>query len=214
MRIRQRQPAAIARRTARGFANRARRGFAVCAGAAVIGGWLALAAVPALSQTPPAAGEYDVKAAFLVNFGGFVHWPDSVFADEHAPFVICIYGDNPFGAAFDPFRERTVGGRPLAVRAAASPAPAPKDCQILFVSGSERARLPAILRELERSAVLTVSDVEDFAHGGGVIQLLTRDKKIRFAVNRAAADAAGLKIDARLLRLAEPTAGAFVEHEQ
>jgi hypothetical protein len=64
---------------------------------------------------------------------------------------------------------------------------------------------------VSQAAVLTVSDLEQFSEGGGVIQLFTRDKKIRFAINREAADAAGLKIDARLLKLAEPASVAAGE---
>jgi hypothetical protein len=34
--------------------------------------------------------EYQVKAAFLLNFTKFVEWPASAFAQEHSPLTICI----------------------------------------------------------------------------------------------------------------------------
>jgi hypothetical protein len=151
-----------------------------------------------------APGEYAVKAAFLVNFAGFVRWPAAAFADAQSPFVICIAGDDPFGDAFTPFEKGEVSGRALVVQSLASPASAPKKCHILFVAGSERPRLPGMLREAGEAAVLTVSDLEGFAADGGMIQLFTRNQKIRFEINRAAAEAAGLRVDARLLKLAEP----------
>ena len=40
-------------------------------------------------------------------------------------------------------------------------------CHLLFVSVSERDRVPLILERLERASVMTVSDVEDFAASGG-----------------------------------------------
>jgi hypothetical protein len=42
-------------------------------------------------------GEYEVKAAFLFNFTKFVEWPENAFVDPHAPIVIGIIGDDPFG---------------------------------------------------------------------------------------------------------------------
>ena len=47
------------------------------------------------SGAPVAAqpvSEYDVEAAYLYNFGKFVHWPESV--QKNASFDICILGDD------------------------------------------------------------------------------------------------------------------------
>jgi hypothetical protein len=160
------------------------------------------------------AGEYDIKAAYLVNFGGFVHWPEAAVANPKSLFVICIIGDDPFGAGFEPFKENKVAGRQLVVRSVSTPAAASENCQILYIAGSERLRFPEILKDLGPTAVLTVSDLDDFAVEGGMIQLFTRKQKIRFEINRTVTDAAGLKIDARLLKLAEPVRGAPGEARQ
>jgi len=45
-------------------------------------------ALPAETQL----SEYDVKAAFLLNFTKFVDWPSNVFADATSPLVVCIVG--------------------------------------------------------------------------------------------------------------------------
>lgn len=184
------------------------------AGAALLAFFLMLAGVAGSARALRLAGEYEVKAAFLVNFGGFVHWPSASFADAQSPFVICIIGDDPFGAAFGPFKKNKVAGRPLVVQSITSPAAAPQKCQILFIAGPERPRLPEILRDLKQTAVLTVSDIDDFAVDGGMIQLFTREQKIRFVINRASAEAAGLKIDARLLKLGETANGSAVEERR
>src|SRR3982751_3230464 len=52
----------------------------------------------------PKPTQFEVEAAYLLNFGKFVSWPQS-----HAstgPFVICVLGDDPFGAALS----KTVAG--------------------------------------------------------------------------------------------------------
>lgn len=162
----------------------------------------------ALALTPP--GEYEVKAAFVANFAGFVHWPAAAFADAGAPFVVCVAGDDPFGAAFEPFRHGQVVGRPLIVQPA-STAPLTRSCQILFVAESEGPRLTMLLGALGSAPILTVSDLEGFAANGGMIQLYLSSGKIRFEINRAAAEHAGLKVDARLLKLSAPARGAASE---
>jgi hypothetical protein len=170
---------------------------------------IAGAARPARALT--AAGEYEVKAAFLVNFAGFVRWPAAAFANAASPFVVCVAGDDPFGAAFEPFKKSSIAGRALLVQPIDSTAALPGSCHILFVAGSETPRLPGILGALGKTPVLTVSDLEDFVVDGGMIQFYLRDEKIRFEINQQAAEAAGLKIDARLLKLSSPASGVAPE---
>src|SRR5687768_963347 len=43
--------------------------------------------------------QYQLKAAFLVNFAQYVEWPPQAFATGDSPFVFGVLGDNPFGPA-------------------------------------------------------------------------------------------------------------------
>src|ERR1700733_13892466 len=45
--------------------------------------------------------EYQVKAAFLLNFTKFVEWPAMAFKSAESPISICILGNDPFGSALD-----------------------------------------------------------------------------------------------------------------
>ncbi len=63
--------------------------------------------------------EYQVKAAFLLNFTKFIDWPQS---EAGSPFGICIVGDDPFGLVLDQMVEgETFQGRKLAVQRGAPP---------------------------------------------------------------------------------------------
>jgi hypothetical protein len=137
---------------------------------------------------------------FLFNFSQFVDWPPQVFPDERSPIVLCVLGDDPFGAALDDVvHGEVVNGRALAVRRIRSVEEA-TDCHILFVSRSERAHLDEILRRLKGRSVLTVSDMDDFARAGGMIRFVTVDNKIRLRINVESARTAGLTISSKLLR--------------
>jgi YfiR/HmsC-like len=158
----------------------------------------ALSSLACAAPTPP-----ELEAVFLFNFSQFVDWPPQAFADANAPIVIGVLGSDPFGATLDEVvRGETVKGRALIVRRFRSIEEL-TDCQILFVSRSERARLEPILQALKGRSVLTVSDLEDFAQEGGVICFVLVESKIRLRVNLGAARAAGLTLSSKLLRPAQ-----------
>lgn len=184
---------------------RSSRGWAVLALAA-LAVRLAPAAAPAAPPASPAiASEYQLKAVFLFNFTKYVEWPATAFADAQAPFVIGVLGDDPFGSALDDtVRGEKVNGRTLVVRRY-SARDEIKNCQILFISQSEAARLEQIVAVLKGRNVLTVGDFDKFTDRGGMIGLVTEKNKVRLKINLEAAKAAGLTISSNLLRAAEIT---------
>lgn len=144
--------------------------------------------------------EYQVKAAFLYNFGKFVEWPQS--SAPPSVFTICVLGKDPFGAVLDELiKDKSIQGRKLAVRRPGRVEDA-GGCQILFISSSEDARLPHILEVVRGSSVLTVGEAERFARRGGMIKFRLEGGKVRFEINPDAAAQAGLTISSQLLKLA------------
>jgi len=156
----------------------------------------ASAGLPAL---PQAVDEYHVKALFLYNFAKFVDWTPATPTDT---ICVGILGDDPFGDVLDQtVAGKTVNGRSFVVRRLKRYEDA-KVCQIVFVSGSEKKRLHAILNGLGSFGVLTVGEMEGFAAHGGVINFEIAGGKVRFEVNVDAAERAGLKLSSKLLSLA------------
>ena len=76
------------------------------------------------------------------------------------------------------------------------------NCQILFISASEKNRLPKILKDLRGMNILTVSETDQFIQDGGIINFVIEDDEIHFQINDDAAKKAGLKISSKLLSLA------------
>jgi hypothetical protein len=146
--------------------------------------------------------EYQVKAAYLFNFLKFVEWPDDAFADSLAPIVIGIVGDDPFGSALpEVVIGKTVQGRDLVIRRYHSGENL-RGASILFIGASEKKRLPQILAGLRGASTLTVADMDGFLEGGGMIQFLSENDRVRFAINADAANRARLKVSSKLLSLA------------
>jgi hypothetical protein len=77
-----------------------------------------------------------------------------------------------------------------------------KNCQIVFISPSEKQRFGQILESLKDSKTLTVSEIEGFAEQGGIINFVSERNKVRFEINPEAARSKGLTISSELLKLA------------
>jgi hypothetical protein len=155
-------------------------------------------AVNALAAEPKL--EYEVKAAFLLNFTRFIEWPASAFESANSPFAICVMGDDPFGNTLDQVVEgESVGGHRL-VAQRIDRAPAPKECQVLFVRKTGKD-VAAILADIG-PGVLTVSDQDGFLREGGMIAFVIEDRHVRFDINLRAAVRASLTMSSRLLNVA------------
>ena len=77
-----------------------------------------------------------------------------------------------------------------------------KTCRILFLSLSDPAHLRQIVKVLKEQPVLTVGDMEHFAHIGGMINFITRQNQTHFAIHVEAAQNACLRMRSKLLKLA------------
>lgn len=144
--------------------------------------------------------EYDVKAAYLFDFGKFVAWPATVAAADD--FSICVLGEDPFGGTFDAtIAGETIDGKKVVVNRIAKPQAA-MSCRILFISASEESQLKEILATLDSRSVLTVSDISQFTRRGGMIQFVIDASRVRFEVNVTTAQRAGLTLSSQLLKVA------------
>jgi hypothetical protein len=144
--------------------------------------------------------EYQVKAAFLLNFTKFVEWPPAAFADEHSPLAICILGEDPFGDTLNEIvKGEAVNGHEIVVSRIGRPA-APKACQVLFVTRGEKD-VRKMLGELG-PGVLTVGEGERFLQDGGVVAFVIENRRVRFDIDQRAAAKGMLNISSRLMNVA------------
>jgi hypothetical protein len=160
-----------------------------------------LSAAQLIAQPKPP--EYQVKAAFLFKFATYIRWPVRAAGDTTSPFVISVIGKDPFGPSLDAVvRDQSVQGRPIVIRRIAAATDA-RQCDLLFISASERPNVRQIFDALRGAPVLTVGDMDRFAELGGMVNLVvTDDNQIRFDINNESVERAGLHAHSQLLRLA------------
>lgn len=173
-----------------------------------LGLWLWAGGNPALAASQEVVGvidrEYAIKAAFLYHFSNYVEWPADCFSSPDQPFVIGVYGKNPFGAMLDEVaHKKKVDGRAIEVRVVDSIAEA-RRCQILFVPNSvPRNVQDAVLKATVQYPVLVVGEADDFVDRGGNVEFFVEGNKVRFAFGADAVKRDDLKVSSKLLALAK-----------
>ncbi len=145
--------------------------------------------------------ENQIKAAFLYNFANFVEWPSSAFPNARAPIVLGVFGKKNLveilnSATLRPIRGREVIAKPCERLTDLN------ECHVLFIDRSKADDLQKILERIKDKSILTVSDMENFAQKGGIINFIEKDSQIRFAINAQAARRSKLSVSSKLLNLA------------
>jgi hypothetical protein len=146
--------------------------------------------------------DYEVKAAYLYNFSRFVEWPANAKQAQDSSFNICVLGQDPFGPALNAtLADESIAGKSVVAKQIPTPQDA-VNCRVLFISSSEDSRLKQILTTVSDTSVLTVSDLPQFTRRGGMIQFIVEGSRVRFEVNLATAERAGLTLSSELLKVA------------
>jgi hypothetical protein len=79
-------------------------------------------------------------------------------------------------------------------------------CQLLYLPNDLSTR-KAVLESVGATPILTVSDAPKFLDEGGIVQLMLVENRVRFEIDATAAQRAGLRLSAQLLRLAVQVRG-------
>ena len=149
-------------------------------------------AVPRAQDIPQ---EYQIKAAYLYNFLKYVEWPNPL----NRTFLICVAGQNPFGNVLDGLtKNERVRGNPVKTEIILAPEPG---CDVIFTPRT--SNMSAYLQAAAGMPILTVGETPNYIERGGIVNFFLEDGKVRFEINRAAAERAGLRVSSRLLHLAK-----------
>ncbi len=162
----------------------------------------------AVSSEYRQAPEQMIKAAYLYKFFFFVHWPDvkQSLTKSDDKIVIGILGDDHFGDHFkeidglviESVNKKIVIKRFGSIRDEINL----QQCRILYISSSEKNNFSRILNSTNKNTTLTVSDAKNFLEQGGMVNLVNVKGRIRWELNLAAIEKAGLKVSSTLIQCA------------
>jgi hypothetical protein len=166
----------------------------------ILGLTLTLSGVPASSALAQVFSADAVKAAFLHRFASYVEWPPEAISD--GPFVIAIAGAERVADQLDELLPgMSLQGRPATVRRITSTRDL-DGVHIFYVGAGMLARTRDLRAAARERPILLVTDGDDGFDGGGVINFIESDNKVRFEVSLTAADRTRLRIDSALLSVA------------
>ena len=74
-------------------------------------------------------------------------------------------------------------------------------CDVIFTPRT--ANIPAYLQSAAGMPILTVGETPRFIEQGGIVTFFLENGKVRFEINRSAAERSGLRFSSRLLQLAK-----------
>lgn len=149
--------------------------------------------------------DYKVKAIFIEKFTNYIKWPENLINDNTiVPVIICVYGESNFYDILnDTYRNKEILGRQVIIKQIFKIENLPDNCQILFVPKCGFKKLHEILRITRNKPILTISDTENYAATGILINFIMIDNKIQFEINKSAVINSGLEFDFRLIKIAK-----------
>lgn len=154
----------------------------------------------------PGEAELAMKTDALVNLPRYVQWPDGAFVLDRTPLMLGVYGHSKIHKALmEAVDGKVVNGRRVMVRRFYWPQV--PNSHLLFIAQSERHRLPWIMKKVEHSTTLTVSEFDDFLTYGGILRMSLKDEKVRFHVNVTTAKDVGLRFSSKFLGVADQIVG-------
>ncbi len=157
-----------------------------------------------LSMSVNAVDREEHKAIYLGRLSNYVAWPTTTESNNQNEFFnICMLGVDTFkGFLQSTYAEKSIKHQPVKIHYVDSIENIP-ECQLLFISLSEKKIITEILAYIGNKPVLTVSEVRGFAENNGIIQFYMQAQKVRLKINNQAALNHGLKISAKLLAIAK-----------
>jgi len=147
--------------------------------------------------------ESQVKAAYIYNFTKFVRWNDVKSDSLTNPVCIGILGALSIGDILKNFSDKQSGGRLLVVKDLELDKMSSGEYQLIFIGQAQQKQIPALLRMLDGTDILTVSDSPDFTRHGGMIGFYIENGKVKIEINIDAVNNSKLKISAKLLEVAK-----------
>jgi hypothetical protein len=156
---------------------------------------------PGLLQAEEIPQEYQLKAAFLVNFIRFITWPEQSSAEGQKDITLCIVGKNPFGSMLHAVESKKINGRNIKV-VDTEPSLNYSQCQMLYIGKSEKGEIDTLSSRIKQKPVVTVSDLPGFVAVGGSIEFVTKDDRLSFIINNSALRQRGIQASASMLDLA------------
>ncbi|GAB4370649.1 MAG: hypothetical protein Kow0062_05540 [Acidobacteriota bacterium] len=166
---------------------------------------LPLAAIaPGGTANTSAPSEGEVKAALVHKLTQFVTWPAR---PAGAPLRVAVVGRDEDAAELVRLFDQADGAAQVR-RVESMPDPAVlQDIDVVYVARDSPERFCAVMAAVDGRPVLVATDAEKVLPQGAVVGLRLERRRVRLLIDNRRAQKIGLRLDARVLRLARLVEG-------
>lgn len=145
------------------------------------------------------AQSYKLHSVYIYGFTRYVIWPEGY---NQGDFEILVLGDTPMMDELKALAAaKKVGDRPIKITRISSAAEIRK-CNILFVPATQSSLLADVVSKVSSQSILIITEEPGLGTKGSHINFITRDGKLAFELNQAAATKHNLKISNTLSGMA------------
>jgi hypothetical protein len=141
---------------------------------------------------------YRVYAGLLYHFTKYVEWPQQ---KQTGDFVIGVYGDKQMVEITQMLtKNRSVSNQKILVKKINSEADFAK-CHIIFVERAFSHKFKSVQTQAKSNSILLITEGDNLAKKGAGINFIIQDERLKFEMNKAVIEGAGLKVSNELLKL-------------
>lgn len=145
--------------------------------------------------------KYQVKAAFVYNFMKFITWPEESLNGPDDKFIVAVIGEGRINEPLAKIHGKLIDGYEIRFIQFNNE----EDLMfshVLFINSSDDYTIAQVVAKTRDKPTLTIAHSNGFLKIGGMINFVIDEESVRFEMNNEAAKRSGLKISAKLLRLA------------
>ncbi len=159
----------------------------------------AFVVVLALMANLAFAQSYKLHSVYIYSFTRYVEWPGDY---NQGDFEILVLGETPMlDALKDLVNSKKVGDRNIKVTKISSASEIRK-CNMLFLPADQSAQLTTVLAKTANQSTLLITEGAGMGLKGSDINFITKDGKLAFELNQAAASKHNLKVSNTLMGMA------------
>lgn len=142
-----------------------------------------------------------LKVAYIYNIANFTRWPDSTWDKLSDAFILCSYGTDIISSGLDKLESKLINKRPTLVINVKEDQDL-KDCNALYINTDQRRSYRYLLSKINQQNVLVIANNTPFFDFGSLINLIEKDKRLRFQVSKKQLSKSQLNLSSKLLKLA------------
>lgn len=160
--------------------------------------------VPSQAQQGEALHLYEqkIKAGLIYNFLKFTAWPESSLSQNGGKLNVCLFGGDPFDGYLYPLEGRTAQQYLISIKKIDAINQL-NSCNLIVVHHDRKGSLPQLFQSLKGKPILTISDINDFARQGGMVEMVKEEERVNLYINEKEASNAGVQIQSRILKFAK-----------